>query len=124
MGIYEAFFGIVLRAYNKERYISKAIESVIAQTCQDWILYIVDDGSEDGTADICDRFSKQDERIHVIHQANMGCVLATQNTVKAMDCAYVALLDADDWYDPKYLESAKEMISMGGRDHSKWTHSI
>lgn len=100
---------IIMPLYNKERYVKKAIESVIAQTYRDYELIIVDDGSTDNGAAICEEFinSLTPSLINssrLIHQKNQGVATARNNGVKASHGEYVAFLDADDWWAPTYLE--------------------
>ena len=110
---------IIIPAYNAEKYISKAIKSVIKQTYRDWNLIIVDDGSTDKTSEICDRFSESDKRIFVIHQKNGGAFEARFSALKylenksafnkAKNSDYVAFLDADDMYYNK--DSINKLVS-------------
>lgn len=94
---------IVMPAYNCEKYISKAINSVIAQSVKDWELLVVDDGSTDATCRIVEAYEKQDSRIHLIRQKENGGVAKARN--KGILCAageQIALLDSDDvWTEDK-----------------------
>lgn len=69
---------IIVPIYNVEQYVSKCIESILAQTYRDFELILVDDGSPDMCGTICDEYAKQDSRVHVIHQENKG-VSAARN---------------------------------------------
>lgn len=94
---------VVMPAYNKEKYIAKAINSVIDQTIADWELIVIDDCSTDGTRDVIAALAANDPRIRfVCNEVNLGAA-GTRN--KALDMCrgeYVALLDADDiWYPEK-----------------------
>lgn len=112
----EAFFGIVIRAYNVEDYIEKAVNSVINQLYQDWMAVIVDDGSTDNTGILSDEISKKDLRINVIHTKGEGCVIATLKGIESMKCKYIAVLDGDDWYDRNYLMAAALCIEKYNAD--------
>ena len=68
---------IILSVYNTHEHLSAAVESVLCQTCADWELILVDDGSTDGSEVICDRFATLDSRIRVIHQENRGLSVPT-----------------------------------------------
>lgn len=105
-----SLFGVVVRAYNMEDYIKRAVESIISQTFSDWKAVIVDDGSEDNTNMLSRQLAERDERISVIRVDREGCVLATLEGVKSLDCKYIASLDADDWFDESYLEEAADLI--------------
>lgn len=103
-------YSIILRAYNAEKCISKSIESVLNQKYNNWELLIVNDGSTDCTAEICDEYAKKDNRIKVIHQENKGCLLATQTGIAYATGDYVCLIDSDDWYDSEYLEIVNNIV--------------
>jgi glycosyltransferase involved in cell wall biosynthesis len=93
---------IMMPAYNAERYIEQAIQSVLAQSYPHWELIVVDDGSTDGTPDILARYT--DTRIKVFHQANGGEASARNTALRRVKGEYVAFLDADDVYLPRHLD--------------------
>jgi len=95
---------IVMPAYNREKYISSAIESVLAQTFADWELIIVDDGSRDGTREIAERYAADHPgRITVIAQPNSGVVVARNTAIRAARGTYIAFIDSDDLWHPEKL---------------------
>ena len=98
------FTSIIMPAYNAEKYIGQAIESVLAQTYPGWELIIVNDGSTDRTADIATQYT--DVRIKVFHQANSGESAARNAALKQIKGEYVAFLDADDLFLPSHLEAS------------------
>jgi glycosyltransferase involved in cell wall biosynthesis len=87
---------VIMPAYNAERFIAEAIESVLAQTYPHWELIIVDDGSTDTTPDIVVRFN--DPRIKVIRQANKGEGGARNTGLDVAQGEFIGFLDADDAY--------------------------
>ena len=95
---------IVLPVYNGERYLASAIDSVLVQTYSNWELLIVDDGSVDGSAAICDEFAIKDSRITVYHQPNGGVNSARAKGVDSAKGDYLVFLDADDRLSPDALE--------------------
>lgn len=96
-------FSIIMAAYNAEKFIKEAINSVLYQTYQNWELIIVDDGSTDKTADIIDLYSRKDKRIITIHQKNSGTAAAARNTaLKYVTGEYIQMLDADDKFEKIY----------------------
>ena len=103
-------YSIILRAYNAQSVLRKSVESVKQQTYPYWELIIVDDGSSDGTGMLADQFARENARIRSVHQENKGCVLATQAGIAASTGAYVVALDADDWYEPDYLEKVDAIV--------------
>jgi glycosyltransferase involved in cell wall biosynthesis len=94
---------VMMPAYNAERYISQAIESVLTQSYPRWELIVVNDGSTDATARIAASFG--DPRIHLIEQANGGEASARNTALRHMRGEFVAFLDADDEYLPHHLEA-------------------
>ena len=95
---------VILTAYNEEKYIAKAIESILNQTLNDFELIIVNDGSTDSTLKIINSFN--DSRIHVIDQRNMGPGASRNKALKLACGEYVMYLDGDDWYHPEALQTA------------------
>lgn len=93
---------VILPVFNSEKYIKKAIESVLNQTFPDFELIIVNDGSTDSTLDIIKSFD--DSRIKLINQSNQGPGASRNNAMKIVDSEYVMFLDSDDWFDCKALE--------------------
>ena len=95
---------IILPVYNGEKYLTSAIDSVLAQSYSDWELLVVDDGSVDGSAAISDGFSSKDSRITVYHQPNGGVNSARAKGVDSAKGDYLVFLDADDRLSPDALE--------------------
>lgn len=94
---------IVIPVYNGERYIRRAIEGVLEQTFEDWELLLIDDGSLDSTAAVCDEYAG--ERIRVIHQQNCGVSAARNVGIKLALGEYIAFVDADDIIEHDYLSN-------------------
>lgn len=96
---------IIVPAYNVERYIDRCLRSLLNQTCRDFTVIIVDDGSTDGTADICEGYvSEHGELFACIHQCNKGLGAARNVGLTKADTPYVAFLDSDDWQDIRFVE--------------------
>jgi len=92
---------IIIPVYNIENYISSCIESVLAQTYDDYEVIIIDDGSSDKSPGICDHYAERDERISVIHKQNEGLSAARNDGIKMAKGQYVAFLDGDDYWDDR-----------------------
>lgn len=95
---------IIMPAYNVENYISPSIESVLRQNFKDWELIIINDGSTDQTKNIAESYAKKDPRVKVINQINSGVSAARNAGLNHVGGEYVSFLDADDQYDPQYIE--------------------
>jgi len=100
---------IMMPAYNAEQYIVQAIESVLAQTYQDWELIIVNDGSTDHTPTLLLNYS--DPRIRIIHQSNGGEATARNTALRHMRGEFVAFLDADDAFLENHLELGIQFLN-------------
>ena len=98
---------IVIPVYNVEKFIVQCIESILAQTFTDWELILVDDGSLDASASICDDYACRDKRIRVIHKKNGGVSSARNVGLDNASGEYVCFIDSDDWVDPSYLADFK-----------------
>lgn len=89
--------------YNRETLVSRAIESILAQTYSDFEFIIIDNGSTDHSGETADTYAEKDRRIRVIHRER-GSISAGRNT--AIDAArgeYIAFIDDDDWVEPDFL---------------------
>lgn len=95
---------VILCVYNEERYIGKAIDSVLTQTLDDFELIVVNDGSTDATLDIINSYS--DERIRLISQENIGLGASRNRAMAEASGEYVTFLDGDDWFSEDAFEIA------------------
>lgn len=96
---------IIVPVYNVRLYLSQCIESIINQTISDWELILVDDGSTDGSGNLCDSFANKDSRIFVIHQHNRGVSSARNTGLERAKGEYVMFVDADDWIQRELCEN-------------------
>jgi glycosyltransferase involved in cell wall biosynthesis len=102
-------FSVIIPLYNKEKYIRRAVDSVLAQTCQDFAeIIVVDDGSTDGSVDVV--HSIKDPRIRLVHQENRGWPAAKNHAVRLAKCELTAHLDADDEWEPEFLEIVNGLV--------------
>ena len=95
---------IIIPIYKAEDYLSRCIDSVISQTYTDWECILVDDGSPDKSGEICDDYSRKDERIRVLHKANGGVSSARNLGIDIAKGEWVTFVDADDYILPDYIE--------------------
>ncbi len=93
---------VVMPVYNVEAYIEQAIESVLAQTMQDFELIIIDDDGQDRSIDLARQF--RDDRIRIIQQNNRGLAGARNTGIRDARGKYIAFLDSDDFWDSRKLE--------------------
>ncbi len=100
---------VLMPAYNGERYLEQAIDSLLAQTHAAWELVLVDDGSTDDTAAVVHSYS--DPRIRYVHQSNRGQAAALNHGLDLARGEFITTLDVDDWLTPNSLELRVEMLS-------------
>jgi Glycosyltransferases involved in cell wall biogenesis len=112
-----ALVSIIMPVYNTAPFLRQAIESVVAQTHQDWELLVVDDGSTDGSGEIIRELTSGDKRIVAFHQKNSGVSSARNLALNNMKGDYFCFLDADDWLPPHSialrLEKFSESVKIG-----------
>ena len=94
----------IIPVYNVEKYLAECIESVLCQSYANIEIILVDDGSTDKSADICDKYSEKYDRIHVIHKKNGGASSARNEGLCIAQGSYVAFVDSDDFISPVMAE--------------------
>lgn len=105
---------VIVPIYNVEKCLKRCIDSILVQTCDDFDLILIDDGSVDNSSKICDEYAIFCEKIHVIHKKNEG-VSAARNTgiewaLKYSESKWVTFVDSDDWIHPYYLQFLLESV--------------
>ena len=103
-------FSVIIPVYNKAQYIEKAINSVLSQTFTNYELVIVDDGSKDNSAAIAEKAIAEKPNCKLLRQENAGVSMARNNGVAASQGEYLCFLDADDWWEPTFLEEMSRLI--------------
>ncbi|WP_026669521.1 glycosyltransferase family 2 protein [Butyrivibrio sp. AE3006] len=103
----EPLISFVVPCFNCVKTVERAARSILNQTFSNIQLILVDDGSVDGTSEICDRIAENDIRVKVLHQDNTGVTRAWKNGVLAADGSYIASCDADDYYEKDYVDKVR-----------------
>lgn len=94
----------VVPVYNVYDYVGKCLEDVCSQTYHNIEIIVIDDGSTDGSGEICDRYAECDERIYVIHQSNQGLSAARNIGIDMAKGKYIYFMDSDDRIHHKVIE--------------------
>lgn len=107
---------IIMPAYQAQRYISQAVESIQKQTCEEpWELLVIDDCSQDRTAEIIKAYAAADSRIRYVRQnRNRGVAAARNLGLRLARGRYAAFLDADDWWEAGKLKAQMACIRRTG----------
>lgn len=95
---------VIIPVYNSEKYISKCLDSVIAQTYSRWEIICIDDGSTDKSSEIICDYQKRYENINLIVQSNAGPGVARNEGIKKAKGEYIVFLDSDDYISPNYFK--------------------
>lgn len=107
---------IITPLYNGERYVSETIESVLAQTYENWEMIIINDGSKDNSENVVKKYCEKDSRITLFSQLNGGSASARNNGLRRAKGRYIALLDSDDTWEPTFLESQLALMKSEGAE--------
>lgn len=99
---------VIVPVYNVERYLPQCVESLIHQTLHEIEIILVDDGSTDGSAELCDKLALSDFRVRVFHQKNQGLSGARNTGMQNAAAEWLMFLDGDDWLELDAIESLIE----------------
>ena len=104
------FFSIIIPIHNSEKYLSQCLDSILVQTDKDFEVILVNDGSQDGSPQICDQYCTKDTRFHVIHRKQgEGAASARNVGTSAASGDYIVYIDSDDYIeDAMFLADIKE----------------
>ena len=115
---------VIVPIYNVEPYLEEAVESLIHQTYTDLEIILVDDGSTDGSGEICDRYQKKDRRIKVIHQENKGLSAARNAGIDNCKGEMIAFLDSDDAFCKDMLQRMSDAMLKSGADIAECNYAL
>lgn len=103
-------FSIIIPVYNCDKFLRRCIDSIINQEYRNIEIILIDDGSKDNSAKLCDDYANKDKRIKVIHKENAGVSQARNDGLKIAVGKYICFLDADDYIDDKYFIEIEEIL--------------
>lgn len=107
----ESFLSVIIPVYNKEKYLPDCLASVSDLCADNAEIVLVDDGSADRSAEICDAFAKERKNVRVIHQENRGSVAARNCGICAAHGEYLLFCDADDFYEGGAFDEIISILS-------------
>ena len=102
---------VIIPVYNIKNYLEECLNSVINQTLKEIEIILVDDGSTDGSAKICDNFASKDNRIIVVHQKNQGAGMARNAGIEIANGKYITFTDGDDYLETSAFETLIKAIT-------------
>jgi len=104
---------IVVPVYNtKKEYLEKCVDSIVSQTYSNIEVIIIDDGSKEQVAQLCDEFSEKYSMIKVIHKQNEGVSVARNTGIKAANGKWIIFVDSDDWIDNNSVQTFVDNANM------------
>jgi len=113
----ENLISIIVPIYNTELYLREALDSIIAQTFENWEAILVNDGSTDKCPEICAEYANKDSRFkYICKKENEGLLLARKTGLENARGEFIANLDSDDFYRPQFLEKMLAKIKKGNND--------
>ena len=113
---------VVVPIYNVEKYLRRALDSILSQTHKDWEAILVDDGSTDGSGSIADEYARRDRRFRVVHKENGGLSDARNAGLQNISGEHLLFLDSDDFLHPQLMELCLEAMTRDNSDLACFTY--
>ena len=107
---------VIVPVYKAEKYLNRCVDSILAQTFEDFEVLLIDDGSPDNSGNICDEYARKDSRVRVFHKENGGVSSARQMGIDNARGEYTIHADPDDWVESDMLESLYNKALESGAD--------
>ena len=107
---------VVVPVYNVRPFLETCLDSLLQQTYPYLEILLIDDGSTDGSGDLCDHYARKDSRIQVIHQENGGLGAARNEGIRRARGEYLSFVDSDDWIDACMVEKMLDFSSDCGKE--------
>lgn len=108
--VVECMISIIIPVYEVEQFLDKCILSVVNQSYKELEIILVDDGTSDKCAQMCEKWIKEDNRIIVIHKKNEGLSVARNTGVSASSGGWIGFVDSDDWINPNMYKDLLDAI--------------
>ena len=105
---------VIVPVYNVRAYLDRCVESILSQSFRDFELYLVDDGSTDGSGERCDSY--KDPRIRVFHNENAGPSKARNTALDLVTTDYIMFVDSDDYIDRDCMRRLIKVLEETGAD--------
>ena len=117
-----ATVSVIIPVYNTEKFLGRCLDSLRAQSFEDWEAVCVDDGSTDGSGPLLDSYADADPRIRVVHKANGGVSEARNLALGLIGGEYLTFVDSDDFLHPRALEISTAAARRDGSDLVAYTY--
>ncbi|MDR0984496.1 MAG: glycosyltransferase [Ruminococcus sp.] len=107
---------VIVPVYNVENYLDRCLQSIVEQTYEDIEIILINDGSTDGSDELCRRWVEKDNRIVFVSQENIGIGLSRNRGIELSNCEYITFVDSDDRIDIDYIEKMMSAILNNNAD--------
>lgn len=107
---------IIATVYNIKSYLRACLDSIEGQTFKDWELILIDDGSTDGSSEICDEYAARDSRIKLRHKKNSGLGDSRNVGLEMAEADIIGFIDSDDWAEPDMFQQLYDALMNTGSD--------
>ena len=112
----ENMISVIVPVYNVAAYLPECLESILDQDYENLEIILIDDGSTDGSSEICDKYAERDLRIKVIHQKNGGAANAKNAGLRIASGEYLSFVDSDDYLEPGAYSHMVGLLQTTGAD--------
>lgn len=107
-GVCKVTLSVIVPVYNVASYLEECVASILSQTFRDFELILIDDGSTDGSGNMCEALARKDARIVVVHQRNQGLSAARNTGIERARGEYFAFVDSDDYLEREMFQKQME----------------
>lgn len=118
-----SLISVIVPVYNAAKYLPECLRSICGQTYTDLEILLIDDGSTDGSGQICDSFAHQDNRVRVIHKCNGGVASSRNAGLRAVTGSYIMFVDSDDTIDREMISVLYQRMCCDGSDMAICKHA-
>ncbi len=101
---------IIVPVYNVAPYLDRCVQSIVCQDHENLEILLIDDGSKDGSGEICENWALKDDRVKVIHQENQGLSFTRNRGIESTQGVYLSFVDADDYLSPHFISHLLEAL--------------
>ena len=112
----QSLISVIVPVYNVKEYLNTCVESILNQTYENLEVILVDDGSTDGSGEVCDSYAKTDARVQVLHTKNGGQAAARNRGIEVCNGEYLTFADSDDSMEPELIETLYFAQEKSGAD--------
>ena len=115
-------YSIIIPVYNVKAYLHRCIDSVICQNNPDYEVILVDDGSADGSGQICDEYAGKFDYIKVLHQTNQGLAATRNSGLSIASGDWILFVDSDDYFSEDFLTVVERIVNKQPADFYKFNY--